>query len=190
MSEGNNKIVEYGGPFVGCAGLYACMVFYPALVIAIQFSLSFYHSSDDALFPGIFVFLVVLGYIYLGLNSRIPIVVYSIIFLYIICLVPALQYFLFVGDAKYIPRTEYQAKIEEMGIEWELSGDEKYEYLVKEPFPGFKWFWPYDIFKDCDPELSDIPAIGLDFVDLLKTMIPVGIFCLIVRYFYKYFWNK
>ena len=187
-NSGNNKIVEYGGPFVGCAGLYGCMIFYPALVIAMQFGMSFFHSEDEALFPSLFVGLFVLAYLYFGLNSRIPIFRYSVFFLYIICLVPALQYWFWDGD--YIPQKEYYARIEEMGKEWELSGDEKYEYLVQAPFPGFDWWWFIPKASDM-PKVSECPVLlGKAIVDLLKIIIPVGIFCLIVRYFYKYFWNK
>jgi len=172
----NSPIVEYGGPFVGCCILWVCILFYPALVIAMQFGMSFFHSEDAALIPSLLVGLLVLGIIFVCLELPIPICRYFVYFLYFICLVPALQYFWFVGDAKYVTPTEYQERISEMGKVWETPWDSSsgYEFL-QEPFSGFNWWWFV-------PGWGDWFGI---FGNLFQIIFPTLIIILIIRWILK-----
>jgi hypothetical protein len=136
----NSKMVEYGGPFAGYCILWLCILFYPALVIAMQFGMTFFKSADTALFPSLFVGLAVLGIIWVLLQVPVLACRIFVICLYILCLGPFAQWCWFVGDEEYLESWEYEQRLEELGIEWDpcVSYD---DWPQQAPFPGFNWGW-------------------------------------------------
>ena len=174
----NSPLVEYGGIFAGCCILWFCILFYPALVISIQFQRSFYTSADDALFPGLFVFLVVLGLIWILLHIPVPMCRIILISLYLFCLGPFVQWVVHTSDAEYLESWEYEQRLEELGIEWDPCCD----WPEQEPFPGFRWFWFIPKWSSLDFELSDCPKI---IFHLVKIIFSTFVIILIIRWILK-----
>ena len=142
MTDFTEKYNDIGGTMLGGYGVYLIFMFYPAVVIAMQFGMSFFTSYDDALFPSLFVGLVVL--LTIGVLSALAkegslTSLFLLIFLYSFTLGPFLQWSTHISTADYIDRWEYEQRLEELGKDWDPCLED-YEWPEQEPFPGFNWF--------------------------------------------------
>lgn len=157
----SNKILEYGGPFLGGWIFSVLAIFYPAVFLAMTVSYCFAPTYSSAMVIGIIsfiIFLPILGCLIAGMKWGSPICWILVILTYGLTLPCGIELVFF--DPDYVSYFEYKDILVEHGRPgwidgWPYKdkyGGPDYDREAAEPFPAYSFGSPFEgmgeYFKD------------------------------------------